>query len=194
MTDGVHRYLVTASDDERRLTMWRCTAIYANWLDGRENPRGGETWLVTVFADKRQQFLDSARAVHVTVEEIHGGGDDETYELQVGEPGTGWQAPAAGARLVKVDGVLTEGDAEAAREALQQLDADPHGLKAGLIVKAYREHGQEKWVFRCWGTDDGCDGFLSLDHFSKQSAERARDRHLAEEHNQATDGESENQR
>lgn len=85
-------------------------------------------------------------------------------------------------RLVKVDGILTEGDADTAREALRQMDADPHGLKAGVIVKPYTEHGQTKWVFRCWGTDDGCDGYLSLDHTSESWAERARDRHVAEEH------------
>ncbi|MFI6251481.1 hypothetical protein [Streptomyces sp. NPDC051016] len=66
-------------------------------------------------------------------------------------------------------------------EAVRQLDADPHGLKAGMIVKAYREHGHEKWVFRCWGTST-CDGLLSLDHSSRQGAERARDRHVAEDH------------
>ena len=49
------------------------------------------------------------------------------------------------------------------------------------IVKSYRDHGQEKWVFRCWGTST-CDGWLSLDHGSQQSAERARDRHVAEQH------------
>ncbi|MEU3255923.1 hypothetical protein [Streptomyces sp. NPDC006997] len=85
-------------------------------------------------------------------------------------------------RLVNVDGVLTEGDADKAREAIRQMDADPHGLKAGMIVKPYTDHGQQKWVFRCWGTDDGCDGWLSLDHTSQSSAESARDRHLAEAH------------
>lgn len=53
----------------------------------------------------------------------------------------------------------------------------------GLVVEPYRnDHGERAWVFRCWGTDDGCDGWLSLDHTSQQSAERARDRHVAEEH------------
>lgn len=91
-------------------------------------------------------------------------------------------------RMVKVDGVLTEGDADIAREALRQMDADPHGLQAGMIVKPYTERGQRKWVFRCWGTDDGCDGYLSLDHTSQASAESARDRHAGEEHRLA-DGE-----
>jgi hypothetical protein len=66
-------------------------------------------------------------------------------------------------------------------EAKRQLDADPHGLEAGMIVKPYTERGQKMWVFRCWGTDT-CDGWLSLDHHSAQSAERARDRHVTEEH------------
>lgn len=51
-----------------------------------------------------------------------------------------------------------------------------------LVVEPYRNDRHENaWVFRCWGTDT-CDGWLSLDHTSKQSAERARDRHVAEEH------------
>jgi hypothetical protein len=74
-----------------------------------------------------------------------------------------------------------EPDPAVAQEAIRQMDADPHGLEAGMIVKAYRDHGAEKWVFRCWGTDT-CDGALSLDHYSQQSAERARDRHVAEQH------------
>jgi hypothetical protein len=57
---------------------------------------------------------------------------------------------------------------------------EPH---TGLVVQPYRnDRGENVWVFRCWGTDDGCDGWLSLDHYSEQSAERARDRHAAEEH------------
>jgi hypothetical protein len=56
---------------------------------------------------------------------------------------------------------------------------EPH---TGLVVQPYRnDRGQSAWVFRCWGTDT-CDGYLSLDHRSPQSAERARDRHLAEDH------------
>ncbi|NUS86009.1 MAG: hypothetical protein HOY75_25620 [Streptomyces sp.] len=85
-------------------------------------------------------------------------------------------------RLIKVDGVLTEGDTDTAREALRQMEADPYGLKAGLTVKPYTDHGERKWVFRCWGTDDGCDGLLSLDHSSRSSAESARDRHLTDAH------------
>jgi hypothetical protein len=56
---------------------------------------------------------------------------------------------------------------------------EPH---TGLVVQPYRtDRGENAWVFRCWGTDT-CDGWLSLDHSSQQSAERARDRHVAEEH------------
>ena len=92
-------------------------------------------------------------------------------------------APEETPRLVKVDGVLAEGDADTAREALHQMGADPYGIKAGMVVQPYTEHGTRKWVFRCWGTDT-CDGLLSLDHFSQSSAESARDRHLAEAHTQ----------
>lgn len=56
---------------------------------------------------------------------------------------------------------------------------EPH---TGLVVQPYRnDRGENVWVFRCWGTDT-CDGWLSLDHYSEQSATRARDRHAAEEH------------
>jgi hypothetical protein len=56
---------------------------------------------------------------------------------------------------------------------------EPH---TGLVVQPYRnDAGQPVWVFRCWGTDT-CDGYLSLDHTSRQWAERARDRHAAEDH------------
>jgi hypothetical protein len=54
--------------------------------------------------------------------------------------------------------------------------------RTGLVVQLYRtDRGNPAWVFRCWGTDR-CDGWLSLDHTSRQSAEHARDRHAAEEH------------
>lgn len=77
---------------------------------------------------------------------------------------------------------LDAADALAA-EAVRQMDADPHGLNAGMVVKPYTERGQEKWVFRCWGTTGGgCDGWLGLGHHSEQSAQRERDRHVAEAH------------
>lgn len=56
---------------------------------------------------------------------------------------------------------------------------EPH---TGLVIQPYRnDRGDNVWVFRCWGSDS-CDGWLSLDHHSEQSAERARDRHVTEEH------------
>jgi hypothetical protein len=85
---SVHRYLVTAPDGPR-LNMWSRTAPYANWLDGRE-----QTFLVTCFDENSEQFLAAARTTGVTVEEIQGGDDTETYELLVGEPGTGWVTSA----------------------------------------------------------------------------------------------------
>ena len=60
----------------------------------------------------------------------------------------------------------------------------PRGETSGdpLVVEPYRnDQNQDRWVFRCWGTKT-CDGWLSLDHYSQESAERARDRHVAEEH------------
>jgi hypothetical protein len=57
---------------------------------------------------------------------------------------------------------------------------------SALVVEPYRtDRGDPAWVFRCWGTDT-CDGWLSLDHTSQQSAERARDRHVNEEHTAAS--------
>ncbi|MET8826117.1 hypothetical protein ABZX40_13675 [Streptomyces sp. NPDC004610] len=53
---------------------------------------------------------------------------------------------------------------------------------SGLVVQQYRaDHGGQRWVFRCWGTDT-CDGALSLDHTSEQSAGRALTSHIAEFH------------
>lgn len=53
---------------------------------------------------------------------------------------------------------------------------------SGLVVQPYRnDRGESAWVFRCWGTD-ACDGWLSLDHSSEQSAARALARHIEEEH------------
>ncbi|MFI2437418.1 hypothetical protein [Streptomyces sp. NPDC018693] len=98
--------------------------------------------------------------------------------------------PPSSSRLVKVDGVLTEGDASAAREVLRQMGADTYrpadaespGSGVGMVVQPYSDHGVRKWVFRCWGADDGCEGLLSLGHGSESWAERARDRHVAEAH------------
>lgn len=72
-------------------------------------------------------------------------------------------------------------------EATRQMDADTTQPHTGLVVQPYREHGEEKWVFRCWGTAI-CDGWLSLDHYSQQSAERARDRHVTEDHSPTCTG------
>jgi hypothetical protein len=84
----VHRYLVTAPEGPR-MDMWAATGSFANWLDGRD-----ETFLVTCFDEDSEQFLAAARATAVTVQEIQGGGDTETYDLLVGEPGTGWAGQA----------------------------------------------------------------------------------------------------
>lgn len=86
---AVHRYLVTANDAQK-WHLWQATAAAANWIDGRTHDRS-ETWLVTVYGEHTAAFLEAARAAGATVEEIQGAGDTETYELRVGEPGTGWQ-------------------------------------------------------------------------------------------------------
>lgn len=62
--------------------------------------------------------------------------------------------------------------------------SQPH---TGLVVRSCRnDHGLLRWVFRCWGTDT-CDGSLSLDHVSENSATSARDRHIAEAHPELVD-------
>lgn len=86
----VHRYLVTG-DDARRMEAWMPTAGYANWIEGREKG-GRETWLVTCYAEHAKAFLRATEAAGVTVEEIEGAGDTESYKLVVGEPGSGWAA------------------------------------------------------------------------------------------------------
>jgi hypothetical protein len=90
---SVHRFLVTAPAD-RKMDLWIATGAVANWLEGRPNG-DRETWLVTVFDSHGPAFLDAARQIGVTVEEIEGGGETEAYILRVGEPGTGWQAATA---------------------------------------------------------------------------------------------------
>ncbi|WP_432027421.1 hypothetical protein [Streptomyces sp. 1222.5] len=73
------------------------------------------------------------------------------------------------------------GTRDTARQAASQEQSAP-AIATGLAVQPYRtDRGDPAWVFRCWGTDH-CDGWLSLDHYSEQSARRARDRHVAEEH------------
>lgn len=69
---------------------WAATGMFANWIEGRENGER-ETWLVTVFAADAASFLEVVHNVGVTVEEIEGGGESESYVLRVGEPGSGWK-------------------------------------------------------------------------------------------------------
>jgi hypothetical protein len=88
-TSGVHRFLVTAPDD-LKMNTWAATRMFSNWVEGRENG-SRETWLVTVYAAHAESFLETARNIGVTVEEIKGGGESQSYVLRVGEPGSGWQ-------------------------------------------------------------------------------------------------------
>jgi hypothetical protein len=71
---------------------WAVTCMFSNWLEGRENG-DRETWLTTVYDQDSATFLDVCQRIGVTVEEIEGGGDTETYVLRVGKPGTGWKNP-----------------------------------------------------------------------------------------------------
>lgn len=91
MSDGVERLLVTASD-EARMVLWARTAHFANWLDGKDNRHGGQTWILTVYATEYEQFMQLARGIdnQVTIERIVGAGDSEEYEMIMGTPGEGW--------------------------------------------------------------------------------------------------------
>lgn len=94
---GVHRLLVTAGSKARMRTELH-TGPYANWLEGRINGHGTETWWVTVMETDGDRFLAEARETGVTVEEVLGTGDGESYNLVVGKPGSGWVAPPAPVR------------------------------------------------------------------------------------------------
>ncbi|MDI9885939.1 hypothetical protein QMZ92_16515 [Streptomyces sp. HNM0645] len=60
----------------------------------------------------------------------------------------------------------------------QQTEALPEFI----AVTAYRhDHGHRAWAWRCWG-DSTCDGLLSLDHASEDSATRSAHRHVDENH------------
>ena len=88
----VHRYLVTG-DDAQRVDAWTSTAMFANWIEGRENG-DRETWIVTCFDENSASFLEAVKTAGATAEEIEGAGETETYKLLIGEPGSGW-APIA---------------------------------------------------------------------------------------------------
>lgn len=89
----VRHLLVTAPDLHTRMRLWLPSAYVANWLEGRPNRHGTETWAVTIFDEHAETFLANARTLGVTVEEIDGAGDDESYRLLVGAPGSGWADP-----------------------------------------------------------------------------------------------------
>jgi hypothetical protein len=111
------------------------------------------------------------------------GAEHEGANIHVGETVGGaryqwWDGAAGSVPHSAMPRAVVEG---VAQEAVRQMDADPTQPHTGLVIQPYRDHGVEKWVFRCWGSDT-CDGLISLDHTSQQWAEQARDRHLAEEH------------
>jgi hypothetical protein len=101
------------------------------------------------------------------------------------------RAERAEAKVARVQALADEYpagiDTALIHAALDEPTASPTATPAtgphtGLVVQPYRtDRGDRAWVFRCWGTSS-CDGWLSLDHTSQQSAERARERHAAEAH------------
>lgn len=85
MASGVKRYLVTTPDPEARQDFHLRVGFVGNVIDQRS-----DTVFYTVMGENAEGFLEAAREVGVTVEELHGGGESETYELLIGEAGSGW--------------------------------------------------------------------------------------------------------
>jgi hypothetical protein len=87
----VHRYLVTASLDDR-MSIWAATAARCNWIDGKENGPERETWLVTAY-DKDAELIKTACQAQpeTTLQEIEYAGDTEEYVLVCGDPDRGWK-------------------------------------------------------------------------------------------------------
>lgn len=104
---GVTGYLVTGRAPH--LTEFMISTMhYANWRDSRPVTPGAEegsdtTARVMVMDKDAEPFLGLARYVNglpredrvrtLTVERIIPAGDGESYELLIGDPGTGWDRP-----------------------------------------------------------------------------------------------------
>lgn len=93
---SVHAYLVTTRNDSHRLDLWQLTGWTANWLEGRDG-KHGQTWQVMVPGEYAAQFRAAVADLNaagrdITLEEIHGAADHETYELLAGQPDSGWAA------------------------------------------------------------------------------------------------------
>jgi hypothetical protein len=106
---GVSGYLVTGRFPHLAEFI-ASTAHMANWLEGRVPRKAAlagriegdsdTTCHVMVPDEFADGFLDLARRLNelpredrqraITVEKINGSGDSESYDLLVGEPGTGW--------------------------------------------------------------------------------------------------------
>lgn len=87
---SVRRLLFTSSLGSR-MDVWAATGTFANWIEGR-GPEERQTWLVTVFGEHADVFLEAAvQRSDVTVEEIEGADETERYVLLAGESGTGWK-------------------------------------------------------------------------------------------------------
>jgi hypothetical protein len=84
------RHLLVTAPDQVRLRLWLPTAMVANWIEGRPNRHGSETWAVTVMDGDADSFLQLAERLAVTVEEIDSADGGESYRLLVGAPGSGW--------------------------------------------------------------------------------------------------------
>lgn len=109
----VHGCLVTVpgpADEGHHLSLWFNTWGISNWLDAREG-KSGITWHVMVPDEHMENFLVSARALcergcSLTVEEIEGAGDGETYKLLAGNPHCGWEKLPLTVHLELCDGTL----------------------------------------------------------------------------------------
>jgi hypothetical protein len=118
-SSSVHGYLVTG-DEGPREGLWRTSCHVTNWLDLR-----GQTAHVMVFDENLNQFLANAAQFGLTVQRIEGAGEDEHYQILVGDEADGWTPQKA------LDFARTQAAADRAEH--------------GDFVSALMEHAPEEW-------------------------------------------------
>lgn len=121
-TSKVNGYLVTGAEHER-MQLWRTSCHVTNWLDLRD-----QTAHVMVFDENLSQFLANAGQFGLTVQRIDGAGDDERYEILVGEESDGWTPQKAltfaGAQAAADRAEHVELIEELLRNAPERFDGD----------------------------------------------------------------------
>jgi hypothetical protein len=161
--------------------------------------RGDATPTVTDWEQQRQR-ADQADAAVARVRQLAArirqgapwtANDDtiaDRIETALQDPAPAEPAPAATQATDTESCCGKPGGAVCVHDLHQPKEQPTPTVTTGLVVQPYRtDQGRHAWVFRCWGTTT-CDGWLSLDHSSEQSAERARDRHIHEAHTEEEPG------